>query len=88
MAPPLQCLILEEISPDADSPYSRHKTYLCSPLGGEATPGVEPGEESLGSITRVHWFDLRGADLWGDDLLQDDITYSQLAKIRSVLGYS
>ena len=82
-------LILEETSYDEDSMYVRQKTYLCSRLGGEAIPGVEPEPEaeSLGSITRVHLFDLRDVTTWYDDLVQDQITYSQLAKIRTVLGY-
>ena len=86
----IERLILDEQSSGEDAGYSHQKTYLCSPLGGEPSPGVELEleGESLGSISRVHWFDLRDVTLWCDNLLQDRITYPQLANIRLILGYS
>jgi hypothetical protein len=82
-------LLVEEIAPIEDGTYAGYKTYLCSPLEGEASPGLEPEPEAaiLGSITALQWFDLRDEKTWAEDLRDDPITYPQLVKIRSVLGY-
>ena len=38
-------LILDEAPSHENTTYVRSKTYLCSPIGGEASPGVEPEPE-------------------------------------------
>ncbi len=74
--------------PSDSSPYKRVVTYLCTPIGGEAAPGVEPEnppEEWV--ILDVGWFDLRDEEDWGEAILKDLITYEQLVEIRRQLGY-
>ncbi|MGD2058351.1 MAG: NUDIX hydrolase [Anaerolineales bacterium] len=69
--------------------YAKSKTYLCRPIGGEAGPGTEPEDpqpEGFG-IVAVGWFDLRGEDSWDTEITDDHITYPQLQKIRTMLGY-
>lgn len=69
--------------------YRRFKTYLCQPVGGEASPGFEPVEEGGGDfeIVEVRWFDLRDDSGWDPELRADPITYPALQRVRSVLGY-
>ena len=74
--------------PSDSSPYKRVVTYLCTPIGGEAAPGVEPEnppEEWV--ILDVGWFDLRDEEEWGEAILKDLITHNQLVDIRRQLGY-
>ena len=74
--------------PSDNSPYKQILTYLCTPLGGEAAPGVEPenpSEEWV--ILDVGWFDLRDEEAWGEAVLKDLITYDQLVDIRRQLNY-
>lgn len=70
-------------------PYLRRKTYLCVPIGGEPTPGYEPELEVASgySISEVKWFDLRDTSGWDQLLTNDQITYSQMERIREELGY-
>jgi 8-oxo-dGTP diphosphatase len=81
-------LIVEQPSPHRDAMYMRYKTYLCTPVGGDERPGIEPEADAQGIIERVDWFDLRDVDSWHHTLVRDHITYPQLLEIRSVLGYS
>ncbi len=85
----IERLLLDRPPHPSDSgPYKRVLTYLCTPLGGEAAPGVEPEnppEEWV--ILDVGWFDLRDEDDWGEAILKDLITYDQLVEIRRQLGY-
>jgi len=69
--------------------YPWRKTYLCHPVGGEATPGFEPKLEAAEryAITEVRWFDLRDEKRWGTDLLTAPFTYPQLNLARNKLGY-
>ncbi len=74
--------------PSDNGPYKRILTYLCTPTGGMAAPGVEPEtspEEWV--ILDVGWFDLRDEEDWGEAILKDLITYDQLVEIRRQLGY-
>jgi RimJ/RimL family protein N-acetyltransferase/8-oxo-dGTP pyrophosphatase MutT (NUDIX family) len=68
--------------------YQRLKTYLCEILRGEASPGYEPEVEVGYSIEEVGWFDLRDAMTWGDQVVEDPITYPLLQRIRTALDYS
>ena len=69
--------------------YRFYKTYLCTPLSGEAAPGYEPEPEAAAnySISSVDWFDLRQPLAWGHAVISDTITYPQLLRIRAALGY-
>ena len=63
-------------------------TYLCTPLIGEAEPGVEPDaspEEWV--ILDVGWFDLRDEGDWGEAILEDPITYDELVEIQRQRDY-
>ena len=69
--------------------YRQLKTFLCTPIGGEAKPGYEPEEEasSVYGITDVAWFDLRDESLWNEAMKLDEITYPQVKRIQKALGY-
>lgn len=69
--------------------YQRHKTYLCTVLGGVAAPGSEPEPDVAArySITDVEWFDLRDPESWDQTLRADTITRPQVETIREALGY-
>ena len=74
--------------PTDSGPYKRVMTYLCTPLGGEAAPGVEPEvSPAKWTILDVGWFDLRDEGDWGDAVLENLITYDQLVEIRRQLDY-
>ena len=74
--------------PSDSGPYKRVVTYLCTPLGGEAAPGVEPEmSPAVWVILDVCWFDLRDERGWGEAILKNPITYDQLVEIRRQLGY-
>jgi ADP-ribose pyrophosphatase YjhB (NUDIX family) len=74
--------------PTDSGPYKRTVTYLCTPIRGEAAPGVEPEMSAdVWVILEVGWFDLRKEEDWGVTILQDPITYDQLVAIRRELGY-
>jgi ADP-ribose pyrophosphatase YjhB (NUDIX family) len=72
-----------------DGPYQWRKTFLCRPVGGQASPGIEPEVEAAEqyAITEVHWFDLRDTRDWDADLLSDPFTYPQVMRARKELGY-
>jgi len=69
--------------------YRRRKTYLCTPVAGEASPGYEPEGEAaeVYAIIQVGWFDLRTEAGWGSDLIEDPYTYPQLHRAREALGH-
>ena len=69
--------------------YKRLKTFLCEPLKGEASPGFEPEQDaaSVYGIVEVKWFDLRSEANWGQEIIDDPITYPQLKNIRRILSY-
>jgi 8-oxo-dGTP diphosphatase len=64
--------------------YQRMKTYLCTPVSGEASPGFEPELEasSIYAITEVRWFDLSDPASWGSELESDPITYPLMQKLH------
>lgn len=81
-------LILEQSSWSTDTMYARYKTYLCIPVAGVERPGIEPEDDAQGDIEAVHWFDLCDVASWHEVLVRDHITYPQLVKIRTALGYA
>ena len=70
--------------------YQRKKTYLCRIVGGEARPGYEPEAQAaeIYTITDIGWFDLRHPENWDALAISDSITFPQLQRIRTALGYA
>ena len=73
-----------------DGIYKWRKSFICRPIGGEASPGYEPEPEAAAnySISAVRWFDLNNEDDWGENLRQDQYTYPQMLNLRELLGYT
>ena len=69
------------------SGYQRFKTYLCTPVGGEAQPGSEP-ESIAVALVNVGWFDLRDVSQLTLEAVNNSITHAMLQRIRKALGYS
>lgn len=71
-------------------PYQKLKTYLCRPVGGNASPGYEPELEAASNyaISEVRWFNLGDTSEWGQRLIDDPFTYPQMVQIRARLGYT
>lgn len=82
-------LLLEQAD-RAGGAYQRLRTYLCTPVAGEATPGVEPEAEAAAwyAIVETKWVNLQDPGGWDQGLLDDEYTYPQLERIRSQLGFS
>lgn len=72
-----------------DGIYKFRKTYLCTPIGGEAKPGYEPEADAAAAyaITAVRWFDLRDPASWDTIILDDPYTYPQMLNFQKLLGY-
>ena len=79
-------LIFDEPGPKGDE-YQRLKTFLCTPISGEASPGYEPEAAADASIIEVRWFALQEESTWDEDLIQDPFTYPTLVKLRKILGH-
>ncbi|MDH3944928.1 MAG: NUDIX domain-containing protein [Anaerolineae bacterium] len=73
-----------------DGVYKFRKTYLCTPIGGEAQPGYEPELEasSVYAIAAVRWFDLRDPTSWDTLTADDPYTYPQMLNFQKLLGYA
>lgn len=84
----IERLVFDEPAP-AGGVYQWRKTYLCTPVSGEASPGYEPEPEAAAeyAISEVRWFDLRDPSGWEVELKDDPFTYPQLAQLREHLGY-
>lgn len=82
-------LLLDQPARD-DGIYQRYKTYLCTPVAGQAQPGYEPEPDAAQAyaISEVAWFDLRDETTWDPLITDDSYTYPQLRQIRSALGYA
>ncbi len=81
--------LLEEHDSTHPNPvYAHYKTYLCTPVSGEAQPGYEPEIEasSVYKIAEVRWVELWDQSGWDPLLLQDAITTGSLAYIRQALS--
>ena len=82
----IERLVFDEPAP-AGGVYKWRKSYICTPVSGEASPGWEPEVDVDYSITEVKWFDLRKENEWENKLKEDPFTYPQLIKLRDYLGY-
>jgi ADP-ribose pyrophosphatase YjhB (NUDIX family) len=62
-------------------------TYLCRIVSGEPKPGYEPEVEAseIYGITDVSWFDLRDETSWGENILNDRITYPMMKRLQERL---
>jgi DME family drug/metabolite transporter len=82
-------LLLDECF-DSDYGAHHHKTYLCQPLSGQASPGYEPEPEAASqyAIVEVGWFDLRDEAAWGEKVVSDRFTYPLMCKLRGELGFA
>jgi 8-oxo-dGTP pyrophosphatase MutT (NUDIX family) len=80
-------LLEEHDSTHSNPVYAHYKTYLCTPIGGEAQPGYEPELEasSLYKIAEVRWMDLWDQSGWDPLLLEDAITTTNLAYVKQAL---
>lgn len=74
----------------SDYGKEHHKTYLCDPVSGHASPGYEPEYEASQqyAIVEIGWFDLRDEASWGEKVVNDRITYPLMCKLRAALGYA
>ena len=65
------------------------KTFLCSAVTGQPSPGIEPEEDAaaLYAITDVAWFDLRTDERWDPAIFENQIAFPILQEIRRALGY-
>jgi 8-oxo-dGTP pyrophosphatase MutT (NUDIX family) len=81
--------LLEERSHEG-AQHTTTVTYLCHVSSGVASAGHEPEDPQPDGygIVEVGWFDLPDEMSWGDLLRNDPITYPQLRKLRSILGYA
>ena len=72
-----------------DGIYKFRKTFLCTPVGGEAAPGYEPEPDASAAyaIAEVRWFDLRAPASWDADLCADLVTYPQMRNFQNLLSY-
>jgi 8-oxo-dGTP diphosphatase len=75
--------------PAVGGAYQRHKTFLCSVVGGQAAPGYEPEVEAaeLYGIAAVKWFDLRDPSTWEPQAVADPQTLATLQRVQAALGY-
>jgi 8-oxo-dGTP pyrophosphatase MutT (NUDIX family) len=82
-------LLIDPPVPGMDDKY-RVKTYLCTPVGGEASPGYEPEPDAAEAyaIAEVRWFDLSDPSSWDPQMVSDSITFPQVQRVRSLLGYT
>ncbi len=83
----IERLLVELDSTWPDPVYLHYKTYLCTPVGGEAQPGYEPEIEasSMYKIAEVRWVDLWDPPSWDPLMTSDPITSSNLDMIRRAL---
>ena len=80
--------LLEEHDSTHPNPvYAHYKTYLCTPVSGEAQPGYEPEFEasSVYKIAEVRWVELWDQSGWDPLLLADAITTTHLAHVQRAL---
>ncbi len=68
------------------SPYRRHLTYLCEPVGGDLRSGTEE-EEGHFTIEDSAWFDLIDEPSWPEEAFRDEATRYFLRLVRQKLGY-
>lgn len=80
-------LLLEQADLPAGA-YEKLRTYLCTPLSGEAAPGYEPELEAAAwyAIVETSWIDLTNPLSWDRKLADDPYTLPQVKQIRKLLG--
>lgn len=81
--------LLEEHDSTHPNPvYAHYKTYLCTPVSGEAQPGYEPEFEasSVYKIAEVRWVDIWDRSTWDAHIAEDPITSANLAHVLRALG--
>jgi ADP-ribose pyrophosphatase YjhB (NUDIX family) len=62
------------------SPYKRYKTFLCTPVGTDASPdGMETFE--------VGWFNLWDVSQLSIEIMNNETTYVMLQRISKALAY-
>ncbi|MBN1579699.1 MAG: NUDIX domain-containing protein [Anaerolineae bacterium] len=66
--------------PPPHGPYQRFKTYLCTPIEGDARPDDVESME-------VRWFDLRDASQVSLEALNSETAFTTVQRIRQTLGY-
>jgi 8-oxo-dGTP pyrophosphatase MutT (NUDIX family) len=79
-------LLLDEPS-RSGKVYQRYKTYLCRPLAGEPSPGIEPEPEaaSVYAIADVRWYNLYDESTWGVLIIDDPVVSPLLRRVRVAL---
>ncbi len=83
----IERLLEEHDSAHPDGIYAHYKTYLCTPISGEAQPGYEPEIEasSVYKIAEVRWVDVWDMTTWDARISADPITSANLEMIRRAL---
>ena len=78
-------LVMEELDPVGTA---LRRTYLCTPLSGEASPGYEPEPEvaAIYKIASVRWLDLQDENSWDKQVKSDIYTYPELKRLQKILG--
>jgi 8-oxo-dGTP diphosphatase len=78
-------LVLDE--PIESENIDRRKTYRCSIISGEPTPGHEPEDEYAErySFTGVQWLDLQRSYAWSSEVSTDQGPL--LKRIREMIGF-
>jgi 8-oxo-dGTP pyrophosphatase MutT (NUDIX family) len=73
-----------------DGIYGRLKTYLCTVVAGEASPGTEPeiDHDGITTIRALGWFDLRDPAGWDPRIAEARATLPLMMELREVLGYA
>ena len=81
-------LLVEQDSTHPNPVYAHYKTYLCTPISGEAQPGYEPEFEasSIYKIAEVRWVDIWDRSTWDPRMAEDPITSTNLERVRQALG--
>jgi Ser/Thr protein kinase RdoA (MazF antagonist) len=66
--------------------HSPRRTYWCTPIAGEAQPGYEPEPEvaAIYAIAAVRWLDLTDESTWGEEIISDRYTYTELKGLQIV----
>lgn len=83
----IEHLLEEHPSAAPDVGYAHYKTYLCTPLSGEAQPGYEPEIEASSryAIVEVRWVNVWQPQSWGEMILSDALTASNLGHVQRAL---
>jgi 8-oxo-dGTP pyrophosphatase MutT (NUDIX family) len=72
--------LLSDVAADPpDGTYVRWRTYLCTLLSGEPTPGG--GEGPNAELTAVQWLPLNNPAAWPDDVTTDRWLHPQLIRL-------